>query len=477
MSVVPVILCGGSGTRMWPLSRGEYPKQFIQLCGEQSLLQQAVIRLNGLSKLGSPILVSNQEQRFLLAEQIRQVGVDQAQILLEPVGRNTAPAVAAAAFLAIEQDPEAVLVVLASDHVINQQDTFQQLVTDAVAIAEEGYLVTFGIAPDCPHTGYGYIQRGTPLSSPTQAYTVAAFVEKPALAKAEQYVDGGEHFWNSGMFVFKARCYLDELKRIEPEIYTHVECAVAGAKRDLDFIRLDEQAFASCPSNSIDYAVMEHTHKAALLVANDIGWSDVGSWDALADVLPTDEHGNNIIGDVVIEGVRNSYLRSEHRLLTVIGLDDVVVVETVDAILVAHKNKVQNVKQIVQKLNDDGRSEGTKHRKVYRPWGNYDSIDCGARFQVKRIVVNPGCSLSLQMHFHRAEHWIVVKGTARIVNGEQTFLLSENQSTYIPIGTVHRLENPGKFPLELIEIQSGGYLGEDDIVRFEDVYGRVEAST
>lgn len=477
MSVVPVILCGGSGTRMWPLSRGEYPKQFIQLCGEHSLLQQAVLRLSELSDLGVPILVSNQEQRFLLAEQIRQVEVHQAQIMLEPMGRNTAPAVAAAAFLAIEQDPEAVLVVLPSDHVITQKETFQALVKEAVTVAEQGYLVTFGIAPDCPHTGYGYIRRGAPLSSCITAHAVAAFVEKPAFEQAQQYVDSGEYAWNSGMFVFKARAYLEELQRIEPTIFKQVELAIKGAKRDLDFIRLDETSFADCPSNSIDYAVMEHTQKAALLTADDIGWSDVGSWNALADVLPADEHGNNLIGDVMIDGVHNSYLRSDHRLLTVIGLDDVVVVETVDAVLVAHKDKVQQVKNIVQRLSDAGRSEATKHRKVYRPWGHYDSIDSGARFQVKRIVVNPGCSLSLQMHFHRAEHWIVVKGTARIVNGDNTLLLSENQSTYIPIGAVHRLENPGKFPLELIEIQSGGYLGEDDIVRLEDVYGRIEASS
>lgn len=476
MSFIPVILCGGSGSRMWPLSRGEYPKQFIQLCGDNSLLQQAVSRLDGMQDISAPILVSNGEQRFLLADQIRQIGVEKADIILEPVGRNTAPAVAAAALVAIERDPEAILIVLPSDHLIHQPSIFQQLVADAALLAKEGYLVTFGITPDCPHTGYGYIQRGESIGASANAYCVNAFVEKPKLQIAEDFLAGGEHYWNSGMFVFKARCYLEELERLQPDVLSQVQQAITLAKRDPDFIRLDEQAFTACPSNSVDYAVMERTQKAALLIANDIGWSDVGSWDALAAVSPADEQGNHVIGDVILDEVCNSYVRSEHRLLAVIGLDDVVVVETPDAVLVAHKNKVQQVKNIVQTLTHRGRSEATKHRQVYRPWGSYDSIDCGPRFQVKRIVVNPGSSLSLQMHFHRAEHWVVVKGTAKIINGDQTLLLTENQSTYIPIGALHRLENPGKFPLELIEIQSGGYLGEDDIVRFDDVYGRVEAS-
>lgn len=476
MSFIPVVLCGGSGSRMWPLSRGEYPKQFIQLCGEGSLLQQAVTRLDGIPEIAVPILVSNTEQRFLLADQIRQAGINEAQIILEPVGRNTAPAVAAAALIAIERDPEAILIVLPSDHLVNQQDAFQQLIIDAALIAKEGYLVTFGIAPDCPHTGYGYIHRGAAIVSSVDAYAVSAFIEKPELNKAEDLCSDGEHYWNSGMFVFKACSYLDELERLQPHLLSQVRQAVIGAKRDPDFIRLEEQAFIASPSDSIDYAVMERTEKAALLIANNIGWSDVGSWDSLAAVSSVDTQGNNITGDVIVEDVQNSYLRSEHRLLAVIGLDDVVVVETPDAVLVAHKNKVQQVKKIVETLINRGRSEAIKHRRVYRPWGSYDSIDCGARFQVKRIIVNPGSSLSLQMHFHRAEHWVVVKGTAKIVNGEQTLLLTENQSTYIPIGAMHRLENPGKFPLELIEIQSGGYLGEDDIVRFDDVYGRVEVT-
>ncbi|MDX2346869.1 MAG: mannose-1-phosphate guanylyltransferase/mannose-6-phosphate isomerase [Legionella sp.] len=476
MSVIPVVLCGGSGSRIWPLSREEYPKQFIQLCGEQSFLQQTIARLAGLSAATAPIFISNTEQRFLLADQVRQMGIDKARIVLEPVARNTAPAVAAAAMIAMAEDKDAVLLVLPSDHLIQNNKRFQALVDDANALAQDNYLVTFGITPDCAHTGYGYIQKGELLSERNTAYTVQAFIEKPELQQAKELIKGDAHYWNSGMFAFKAALYLEELARLQPDMLRQVEQAVAAAQHDPDFMRLDSAAFSACPADSIDYAVMEHTQKAALLIANDLGWSDVGSWDALAAISPADEQGNHMIGDVVAEEVKNCYLRSENRLLAAIGLEDVVVVETADAVLVAHKSKVQHVKKLVEQLSKKGRPEVKKHRKVYRPWGCYDSIDAGSRFQVKRIVVNPGASLSLQMHFHRAEHWVVVKGTARITNGDNVILLTENQSTYIPIGTKHRLENPGKFPLELIEIQSGGYLGEDDIVRFDDVYGRSEVS-
>lgn len=473
MTITPVILCGGSGTRMWPLSRGGYPKQFLNLYGDESLLQQTATRLRGLPDVAAPLLISNNEQRFLVAEQLRAAGVTNAKIVLEPMGRNTAPAVAAAAVIALENNPDALLMVLPSDHVITQGEVFQQLVLQAAVVAAEGKLVTFGIAPTEPHTGYGYIRLGSPLSESNTSYEVSAFVEKPNAEKAAEFLASGDYYWNSGMFMFRADVYLHELAQFQPKMLEQVKAAVAASQRDLDFVRLGHDEFADCPSDSIDYAVMEHTAHAAVIAAAGLGWNDIGSWTALSEVSAADEHGNNLVGDVMVEGVSNSYIRSENRMIAVLGVDNLVIVETADAILVAHKDKVQDVKNIVNRLQAAGRSESVTHRKVYRPWGSYEGIDSGSRFQVKRIVVNPGASLSLQMHYHRAEHWIVVNGTARVVNGDQSLLLTENQSTYIPIGATHRLENPGKFPLEMIEVQSGSYLGEDDIVRFEDTYGRV----
>ena len=470
MKAMPVILCGGSGSRMWPLSRESYPKQFLSLYDNETLLQKTVTRLDALTEIAPPILIANNEQRFLVAEQLRAAGIQDATILLEPIGRNTAPAAALAALIALEKDPDSILVVLPSDHVITNTELFHKIVQDAVHIAAQGKLVTFGIAPTEAHTGYGYILKGEALQA--NAYNVASFVEKPNLEKATEYYNSGDYYWNSGMFVFGAQAYLNELQTLQPKILENVKLSLELGERSPDFIRADAEVFAVCPFRSIDYAVMEHTQHAALLAAEDLGWSDVGSWSALADITPADEQGNNIIGDVIAEDVKNSYLRSENRMIAVLGVENLIVVETADALLVAHKDKAQDVKKIVEKLGLYGRTESVSHRKVYRPWGSYEGIDSGARFQVKRIIVNPGSSLSLQMHYHRAEHWIVVKGTARVTNGDEVILLSENQSTYIPIGTKHRLDNPGKFPLELIEVQSGGYLGEDDIVRFEDVYGR-----
>ncbi|WP_293935319.1 mannose-1-phosphate guanylyltransferase/mannose-6-phosphate isomerase [Iodobacter sp.] len=470
MSITPVILCGGSGSRMWPLSRGGYPKQFLKLHGDHSLLQQTATRLVGMADVAAPLLISNQEHRFLVAEQLRAVGMDQARVVLEPMGRNTAPAVAAAAVIALEDNPDAMLLVLPSDHVIQFGEVFQALVAQAASVAASGKLVTFGIAPTEPNTGYGYIRRGDSLSG--DAYAVAAFVEKPDAVRAAGFVASGDYYWNSGMFMFRADVYVRELAAYQPAMLAAVQDAVAKGVRDLDFLRLDADAFAASPADSIDYAVMEKTQHAAVITAAGLGWSDIGSWSALRDVTEQDEAGNSVLGDVMLDRVSGSYIRSETRMIAAIGVQDLVIVETADAILVAHKDHAQDVKKIVERLNEAGRSESVTHRRVYRPWGSYEGIDAGSRFQVKRIVVNPGASLSLQMHYHRAEHWIVVKGTAKVVNGDQVILLSENQSTYIPLGTTHRLENPGKMPLELIEVQSGSYLGEDDIVRFEDVYGR-----
>jgi mannose-1-phosphate guanylyltransferase/mannose-6-phosphate isomerase len=475
MTITPVILCGGSGTRMWPLSRGGYPKQFLNLYGDQSLLQQTATRLKGLPDVAAPLLISNNDQRFLVAEQLRSAGVHKAKIVLEPMGRNTAPAVAAAAVIALENNPDAVLMVLPSDHVITQNDVFQQLVLQAACVAADGKLVTFGITPTEAHTGYGYIRRGSALSASNTSFEVSAFVEKPNIEKAAEFLASGDYYWNSGMFMFRADVYLHELAQYQPKMLENVKAAVAASHRDLDFVRLGHDEFSECPSDSIDYAVMEHTEHAAVITAAGLGWNDIGSWTALADVSDADADGNNVIGDVMLDDVKNCYLRSENRMIAALGVEDLVIVETADAILVAHKDKVQDVKNIVKRLQTAGRSESVTHRKVFRPWGSYEGIDSGSRFQVKRIIVNPGSALSLQMHYHRAEHWIVVKGTARVVNGDQTLMLTENQSTYIPIGATHRLENPGKLPLELIEVQSGSYLAEDDIVRFEDSYGRASA--
>ncbi|CAM2176580.1 mannose-1-phosphate guanylyltransferase [Paraburkholderia sacchari] len=457
---------------MWPLSRGGYAKQFLSLIGEESLLQQTVLRLAAIQAVEPSILIANQEQRFMVAEQLRTVGVNWGRIVLEPFARNTAPAVAAAALLAQRANERAIMLVLPSDHIIQNADVFAKLVEIGRRVAATGKLVTFGIVPDRPHTGYGYIRRGESLNVEGLAYSVDSFVEKPDSARAEQFLADGGYYWNSGMFMFRADAYLSELERHHPEMLAQVRAAVDSGQLDLDFLRLDSTAFEACPSDSIDFAVMEKSDKTAVVEANALGWSDIGSWEALSDVTAHDAKRNNLLGDVLVDNVENCYLRSEHRVVAAVGVSDLVVVETADAVLIAHKNASQDVKKIVEQLNVAGRRESVSHRKVYRPWGSYEGLDEGDRFQVKRIIVKPGASLSLQMHFHRAEHWIVVKGTARVVNGDQEILLTENQSTYIPLGMTHRLENPGKLPLELIEVQSGAYLGEDDIVRLQDNYGR-----
>lgn len=464
--ITPVILSGGSGTRLWPLSREAYPKQFLPLIGEQSLLQATWQRVAPIASY-PPIVVANNEHRFMVAEQLRQAACTPAAVLLEPVARNTAPAIAAAALQATSEGHDPLLLILPSDHVIRDVEAFRLAVSEASAAAQAGQLVTFGIVPTGPETGYGYIRAGLGKG----VRPVEKFVEKPDLATAKEYVTSGAYYWNSGIFLFRASRYLEELERLQPAILAACKTALAAAKRDEDFIRLDEAAFSSCPSDSIDYAVMEKTASAAVLPL-EAGWNDVGSWAALWTVADQDGDGNAHHGDVVAVSCRNTLAWGKDRLITLLGLEDIVVVDTDDSILVAHKDRVQEIKEIVSRLNADGRSETKLHRKVYRPWGAYDSIDMGDRHQVKRITVKPGASLSLQMHHHRAEHWVVVSGTAEVTCGENVRLLSENQSTYIPLGVTHRLRNPGKLPLELIEVQSGSYLGEDDIVRFEDVYGR-----
>ncbi|MEX3788527.1 mannose-1-phosphate guanylyltransferase/mannose-6-phosphate isomerase [Paraburkholderia sp. BR14374] len=473
MHIHPVVLCGGSGTRLWPMSRGGYPKQYLALTGEHTLVQQTALRLRGIDGVTVPIVVTNNEQRFLVAEQLRQVDVGSASIVLEPASRNTAPAIAVAALLALRDTPDALLLVLPSDHVIAGEAAFVKAVEAAAQIAKDGRLVTFGITPTEPHTGYGYICAGAPLIDGTQSFAVDSFVEKPDAATAQRFIDEGRYYWNSGMFMLKASTYMDELRRYEPEIARQAELSLQSAQRNFDFVWLDADAFAACPNISVDHAVMEKTQSAAVVAVADLGWNDIGSWTALADIAERDAQNNALIGDVLTDAVSDSYIRAEHRLVAAIGLENVVIVETADAVLVAHRDQAQDVKKIVAQLNAMGRHESVTHRRVVRPWGSYEGIDSGERFQVKRIVVNPGAQLSLQMHHHRAEHWIVVKGTALVTNGDKEIMLTENESTYIPLGITHRLLNPGKIPLELIEVQSGAYLGEDDIVRFEDTYGRV----
>ena len=470
--LIPVILSGGSGTRLWPLSRELYPKQLLPLVGKGTMLQETLARVAGAEGLGAPIVVCNEQHRFLVAEQLRESGAATATILLEPVGRNTAPAVAIAAMAAVTGEPkqkeDPILLVLPADHVIQDVRAFQAAVAIGRKAAMEGKLVTFGVVPHKPETGYGYIRKEAG-AGPT--YSIAQFVEKPDLATATRYVESKEYFWNSGMFMFSATKVLEELRSLAPAIYDACAQAFTVAKRDLDFTRLPAKEFGACPSDSFDYAVMEKTHLGTV-VPLDAGWSDVGSWSALHEAIPSDPEGNVRLGDVLTEDTSGCYLQSTSRLVATVGLKDHVVVETKDAVLVAHKDRVQDVKQLVGQLKKHGRYESSLHREVFRPWGSYDSIDAGDRFQVKRLMVKPGACMSLQLHHHRAEHWIVVSGTARITRGEETFLLEENQSTYIPLGTRHRIENPGKIPLHIIEVQSGGYLGEDDIVRFEDRYGR-----
>jgi len=467
-SITPVVMAGGSGTRLWPLSRALYPKQFLKLGQNETLLQQVFRRLEGLT-LSNPLVICNEEHRFLAAEQLRAMGELDHNILLEPQGKNTAPAVALAAFAALRKDPDAVLLVLASDHIIQQKAAFQRVVEQALPLAQRGELVTFGIVPSHPETGYGYIKQGVPIDG--GAFKVERFVEKPKAAVAEQYLAEGGYLWNSGMFVFQASTYLTELERQRPEIYAACKAASSAESPDMDFIRVNAEAFAQCPDESIDYAVMENANSTAVLPL-DAGWSDIGSWSALWEVTEQDEAGNATVGDVIAQSTQNSYLYAESGLLATVGLQDIVVVQTKDAVLVADKASIQDVKSIVNTLKSENRPESRSHREVYRPWGKYDSVDAGPRYQVKRITVKPGEKLSVQMHHHRAEHWIVVSGSASVTIDDKTRLVTENQSVYIPVGSVHALENPGKIPLELIEVQSGAYLGEDDIVRFEDRYGR-----
>lgn len=464
--MIPVILSGGSGTRLWPLSRDAFPKQFLALVGHDSMLQATWHRVAPLTS-GGPIVVAGEAHRFMVAEQLREAGCAEAKILLEPVARNTAPAIAAAALEATRDGADPLLLVLPSDHVIADADAFRAAVRAASAAAEAGALVTFGIVPTGPETGYGYIKA----VAGEGVRAVERFVEKPDAATAAAYVASGDYAWNSGMFLFRASAYLAELERHQPAMLAACREALAQARRDVDFVRLDATTFAVSPSDSIDYAVMEKTAHAAVL-AIDVGWNDVGSWAALWQVAEQDGDGNAHHGDVLARDCRDTLAWGDGRLLALLGLRDVVVVDTADAVLVAHKDHVQDVKAIVAELKRRGRGETSLHRKVYRPWGHYDSVDVGERFQVKRITVKPGAALSLQMHHHRAEHWIVVSGTAKVTRGDEVILLGENQSTYIPLGVKHRLENPGVVPLELVEVQSGSYLGEDDIVRFEDVYGR-----
>ncbi len=469
MQLVPVILSGGAGTRLWPLSRELHPKQLLALTSDRTMIQDTALRTRGIAEAAPPIIVCNEQHRFMVAEQLRQLGIKPSETILEPVGRNTAPAIALAAHAAIASvGKDAALLVLPADHVIRDVSGFQDAVRLALPAVKDGKLVAFGVVPSQPETGYGYIRRagGTGAVAP-----IAQFVEKPTLEKARQFVASGEYFWNSGMFLLGAQRYLDELAVHAADIAEVSREAYGLAKRDLDFLRIDAGSFAKCRSDSIDYAVMEKT-RDAVMVPLDVGWSDVGSWSSLHDAVGQDSAGNVARGDVITQDTAGCYLYSESRLVATVGLKDHVVVETKDAVLVAPKDKVQDVKQLVARLKRDGRYEHSLHREVHRPWGSYDSVENGERYQVKRLSVKPGASMSLQMHHHRAEHWIVVSGTARITRGDEVFLLTENESTYIPIGAKHRIENPGKVPLHIIEVQSGSYLGEDDIVRFEDRYGR-----
>ena len=464
--MIPVILSGGSGTRLWPLSRSQHPKQFLPLVSEHTMVQETVLRLQGLKNLQPPLAVCNENHRFMMAEQLRETGIHPAGIILEPVGRNTAPAIALAALTAQADDT---LLVLPADHVITDVPSFQSIVEKADKLAQQDYLVTFGIIPTAPETGYGYIRAGQ--ATDESSFRIDAFVEKPDLDTAQQYVDSGDYYWNSGMFAFKAGRYLEELEKFQPDILKACRKALENAQRDLDFIRVDKEIFLNCPSDSIDYAVMEKTDQG-IVIPLDAGWNDIGSWSALWDITDKDDQGNAVSGDVIALDTENSFLLSQSKLVVTVGIDNIVVIDTDDAVMIAAKDRVQDVKLVVDQLKDKQRSEASIHRKVYRPWGYYHSIDNGERHQTKRIVVNPGSRLSLQKHHHRAEHWIVVKGTAMVTRGDEKILLSENESTYIPLGVTHCLENPGVIPLEMVEVQSGSYLGEDDIVRFKDDYGR-----
>ena len=466
--IYPLILSGGSGSRLWPLSREEYPKQLLPLLNPTSMLQDTILRLEGLDELEDPIVVCNEAHRFLVAELMREAGCTTGKIILEPVGRNTAPAIAVAA---LSVEPDAILIVLPADHSVSDKLLFQAHVKSAVDLAIAGKLVTFGIVPSKPETGYGYIRAGEQVAG--LAHVVEQFVEKPDVDTAKAYLAEGCFSWNSGMFVFSASGYLEELNNHHPSLLGQSKAAFEGISQDLDFMRLDIEHFSKCESISIDYAVMEHT-KNAVVIPIDVGWNDVGSWSSLWEIGEQDTEGNRFLGDVISHGSNRNYVNAPHRLVSLVGVDDLIVVDTADALLVAARDQAQDVKEIVAALKQSSRKETSTHRKVYRPWGSYDSVDEDEGFQVKRITVNPGASLSLQKHQHRAEHWIVVSGTAEVTRGDSVYVVSENESTFIPIGEKHRLSNPGKIPLKLIEVQSGDYLGEDDIERFDDVYGRVD---
>ncbi|WP_413205249.1 mannose-1-phosphate guanylyltransferase/mannose-6-phosphate isomerase [Rhodospirillum sp. A1_3_36] len=470
--IVPVILSGGAGTRLWPMSRSAYPKQFLPLASGNSLLQDTMLRLSGLPFTG-PMMICNEAHRFVVAEQARAIGLATDAIVLEPIGRNTAPAATVAALLARDAHPGALVLLAPSDHVITRPEVFRQVVMDAIPAALEGRIVTFGIIPDKAETGFGYIKLGERVAKGSKLHKVDRFLEKPDLNTAERLLADGGHLWNGGMFLFQAESFLAEMERYAPEILDGTRAALAAATHDFDFTRLDKALFEQVKGESIDYAVMERTDKAAVIAA-DIGWSDLGAWSTLWDISEKDGSGNVSRGDVLLHDVSGSYVRSEGPLVAVAGMEDVLVIATDDAVLVAPRDRAQDVKAVVETLKAHGRTEQAYHRLVFRPWGSYQGLDTGDRHQVKHIVVKPGARLSLQMHHHRAEHWIVVRGTAKVTRGEDSFLLRENESTYIPLGTIHRLENPGILPLHLIEVQSGAYLGEDDIVRFEDNYGRQE---
>jgi len=471
MKIIPVILSGGSGTRLWPLSRKQYPKQYLPLAGDNSMLQETILRLSGLDNLANSIIICNADHRFLVAEQCQQIDIKNPTILLEPVGRNTAPAITAAALQSLKVTDDAALLVLSADHVIQDVEAFHQAINIASNQAQDGKLATFGIVPTDANTGYGYIKSSG--ESVNVSYKVEEFVEKPDLETAEKYLDQGNYLWNSGMFMFKAETLIDELTKYSPDIVKAVSSAVKGATQDLDFIRLEEQSFALSPSDSIDYALMEKSNNV-VVVPLDAGWSDVGSWLTLYDIGAKDSSGNVLKGDVIAQDTTNTYIYASHHMVTTVGVDNLVVIDTPDATFIASQDKAHEVKSIVESLQKKGRDEAHSNRKVYRPWGWYDSIEFGKNFQVKRLCVNPGAKLSLQMHHKRAEHWVVVNGTATAINGEEVLTLKEGDSTYIPIGTTHGLENKTNEKLEIFEVQSGTYLGEDDIVRFEDIYGRVK---
>ena len=464
--LLPVIMAGGSGSRLWPLSRTLYPKQFLALTSNATMLQETVARLDGINHQ-DPLFICNEEHRFIVAEQLRQSNYQNTCIILEPEGRNTAPAIALAALKAIENGDDPLLLVLAADHVIKNTEAFIQAINIAIPEANIGKLVTFGIVPTHPETGYGYIRRGDAISE--SAYQVNSFVEKPSVRIAEEYLLSGEFYWNSGMFLFKASCFLQELEKFSPEILSVCKKSLNAAEMDLDFIRVNKDEFLNCPDDSIDFAVMEHT-KDAVVVPLDASWSDVGSWSALWDVSDKNENGNVFHGDVLTEKTSNSYIYSQNKLIATVGVEDLIIVETKDAVLVANKNMVQDVKSIVNQLKESNRYEYLQHREVYRPWGTHDEIANGDRFHVKHVMVKPGERTATQLHYHRAEHWVVVKGTAKATCDEKTYLLTENESTYIPIGSSHSIENPGRIQLEMIEVRSGAYLSENDVVRIEE-YG------